>query len=198
MNYDLLTPLIGFAFVTSISPGPNNVMLLASGVNFGFRATIPHVFGVSLGHSFLIFMAGLGLAQIFQIWPILNTILKGVSVVYMVWLAWKIAHASAPKQSGSRTASPLTFLQAAAFQWVNPKGIAMAFTAITVYTKGGGITEVAFTAGVFCLTNLLCVTLWAYAGQHVGAWLSSPKRLNIFNWTMAVVLILSLWPILVQ
>lgn len=195
MKYDLLLSLIGFAFATSVTPGPNNMMLLASGVNFGFRRTLPHMLGVSLGHAFMVFLVGIGLAQVFLHWPQLGLMLKVVSVAYMLWLAWKIANAAAPNE-GQTEGRPFNFLQAAAFQWVNPKAWAMALTAVTVYAQGTGVWAMFAVAVVFCAVNLPSVSLWAYAGQQLRRWLTTNRRLQVFNVLMAVLLVLSLWPVL--
>ena len=120
MNLSLLPALILFAFVTSITPGPNNLMLLASGVNFGFRRTIPHMLGIGIGFTVMVAAIGFGLAQIFIIWPLAYTVLKFSGALYMVWLAWKISQ-SGPVEGGKIVGRPMTFLQAAGFQWLNPK-----------------------------------------------------------------------------
>lgn len=195
MTQEILFALVGFAFATSVTPGPNNMMLLASGVNFGFRRTVPHMLGVSLGHGLMVFLVGVGLAQIFTHWPGLDLALKVVSVAYMLWLAWKIAHAAPPRE-GDAGGRPFTFLQAAAFQWVNPKAWAMALTAVTVYAGGDGWGAMGVVAAVFCATNLPSVSVWAYAGQALRQWLTTNRRLQVFNWTMALLLVLSLWPVL--
>ncbi|MEF3046256.1 LysE family translocator [Pseudotabrizicola sp. L79] len=195
MTREILFALVGFAFATSVTPGPNNMMLLASGVNFGFRRTVPHMLGVSLGHGLMVFLVGVGLAQIFTHWPGLDLALKVVSVAYMLWLAWKIAHAAPPRE-GDAGGRPFTFLQAAAFQWVNPKAWAMALTAVTVYAGGDGWGAMGVVAAVFCATNLPSVSVWAYAGQALRQWLTTNRRLQVFNWTMALLLVLSLWPVL--
>ena len=195
MTYDLLTALIGFAFVTSVTPGPNNMMLLASGANFGFRRSLPHMLGISLGHALMVLLLGLGLAQVFQILPSLGLALKIGSVAYMLWLAWKIAHATAPKE-GTVGGRPFSFLQAAAFQWVNPKAWAMALTAVTVYAGGQGAAAMLTVAVVFAMVNLPSVSVWTFAGQQLRRWLTTNRRLQVFNWTMAVLLVASLWPIL--
>ena len=137
MSLDLALALIGFAFASSITPGPNNVMLMASGANFGLRRTVPHMLGVSLGHSFMVLIIGLGLAELFQSLPVLRQSMMIVCAIYLLWLAWKVANAAAPGQghSGGR---PLTFLQAAGFQWVNPKAVYMGITAQTYYVPEGG------------------------------------------------------------
>lgn len=194
MTYDLLAALVTFAFVTSVTPGPNNMMLLASGVNFGFRRTLPHMLGISFGHSLMVALLGLGLAGLFTTWPALMLILKILSVVYMLWLAWKIAHSGEPQ--AREAAVPFGFFQAAAFQWVNPKAWAMALGAISAYAAGGGVMQVLTVAGVFCAVNLPSVALWAGAGEALRGLLKVPARLRVFNWTMAGLLILSLVPII--
>jgi len=132
MSTEIVTALIAFAFASSITPGPNNLMLLASGANFGLRRTVPHMLGVSLGHAFMIVLVGAGLMGVFDAYPVAYTILKVVSVAYLLFLTWKIVTAGAPR-GDSRSGTPMTFLQAAAFQWVNPKGWAMALTAISSF-----------------------------------------------------------------
>lgn len=195
MTQDLLIALLGFAFVTSVTPGPNNMMLLASGVNFGFRRTLPHMLGISVGHSLMVFLVGMGLAGAFKAWPPALVVLKLASVGYMLWLAWKIAHSAAPGE-GRAAARPMTFLQAAAFQWVNPKAWAMALGAVAAYVPEPSLMAYASVALVFSAVNLPSVSVWAGAGQAVRRWLEGPGRLQAFNWTMAVLLVLSLWPVI--
>ncbi|CAN1575395.1 RhtB Putative threonine efflux protein [Paracoccaceae bacterium] len=195
MTQDLLIALLGFAFVTSVTPGPNNMMLLASGVNFGFRRTLPHMLGISVGHSLMVFLVGMGLAGAFRAWPPALVVLKLASVGYMLWLAWKIAHSAAPGE-GRAAARPMTFLQAAAFQWVNPKAWAMALGAVAAYVPEPSLMAYATVALVFSAVNLPSVSVWAGAGQAVRRWLEGPGRLQAFNWTMAVLLVLSLWPVI--
>ncbi|MEM7544949.1 MAG: LysE family translocator [Pseudomonadota bacterium] len=196
MTYDIFLALMAFAFVTSITPGPNNLMLMASGANFGIRRTVPHMLGVALGFVFMVLLVGAGLIQVFDAYPLSHTILKVFSVLYMLWLAWKIANA-APAGAAMATGTPLTFLQAAAFQWVNPKAWTMALTAITVYAPDRSLTAIAFVAVIFGLVNLPSVGSWAWLGQIMQRVLGSPERLRTFNWTMALLLVASLWPVLV-
>lgn len=195
MTYDIFLALLGFAFVTSVTPGPNNMMLLASGVNFGLRRTVPHMLGISLGHALMVILLGIGVAGAMRAEPLAGTVLKVASVAYMLWLAWKIAHAAAPSE-GRAGGRPFTFLQAAAFQWVNPKAWAMALGAVAAYAPGGGLADVALVAAIFASVNLPSVTVWAAAGQGVRRWLEGPGRLRAFNWTMAGLLVLSLLPVL--
>ena len=195
MTYELFFALLGFAFVTSVTPGPNNMMLLASGVNFGFRRTVPHMLGISLGHALMVFLVGMGLAGVFEAVPVLHSVLKVLSVAYMLWLAWKIAHAAAP-EGGTAQGRPFRFWQAAAFQWVNPKAWAMALGAVSAYVPGGDLHGVALVAAVFCVVNLPSVSLWAAMGEAARLWLAQPQRLRVFNWTMAALLVASLVPVL--
>lgn len=194
MTTELLIALLYFAFVTSVTPGPNNMMLLSSGVNFGLRRTLPHMAGICLGHSLMVFLVGLGVAGVFKAWPPALFVLKAVSVAYMLWLAWKIANAGAPGD-GKGAAKPLTFLQAAAFQWVNPKAWAMALGAVAAFVPAPSIGAYATVALVFAAVNLPSITLWAAAGQAVRGWLAGKGRLRLFNGTMAVLLLVSLWPV---
>ncbi len=194
MSPDLLLALIGFAFVTSVTPGPNNLMLMTSGANFGFRRTVPHMLGVALGFVFMAAAVGLGLAGVFHTVPQAKTALKAASVVYMLWLAWKFANAAAPE--GAREgARPMTFLQAAAFQWVNPKAWAMALGAVSAYAPGETVGAVLLVAAIFGAVNLPTVSTWVWAGTGIRRFLGTPGRLRAFNWTMAGLLVLSLWPV---
>ncbi len=195
MTFDLLAALTVYAFVMSITPGPNNLMLMASGANFGFRRTLPHLAGVSLGFAFLAAMVGAGLAQIFETVPQAHTVLKVASVVYLLWLAWKIARA-APPDARAATGRPFGFWQAAAFQWVNPKAWAMALTAITVYAPTREIGPVLLVAAIFAAVNLPSVSIWVMVGQRLRQGLQAPARLRAFNVIMAVLLVATLIPVL--
>ncbi|MEM1378546.1 MAG: LysE family translocator [Pseudomonadota bacterium] len=192
MQYELLTGLVAFAFVSSITPGPNNMMLLASGANFGFARTVPHMLGISLGHAFMVFLVGIGLAQIFIAYPIIKQVMLGIAVVYMLWLAWKIANA-APATASETSGNPLTFFQAAAFQWVNPKAWGMALTAVTAYAPGETLLAMALVAIVFASVNLPSVSTWTILGQQLQRFLRDRARLRAFNWAMATMLVGSLY-----
>jgi threonine/homoserine/homoserine lactone efflux protein len=193
--FSTVPALLLFAFVTSITPGPNNLMLMASGANFGMRRSLPHMFGISLGHMLMTLILGLGLIGLFQAYPVSFTILKVVSVAYMLWLAWKIAHA-APPADGAAAGKPFTFLQAAAFQWANPKAWAMSLGAITNFAPGQSFAAIALVAAVFAAVNLPSVSLWTLAGREMRRFLTGAGRLRAFNWTMAALLLLSLYPVL--
>ena len=195
MTYDLLIALAVFAFVSSITPGPNNLMLMASGANFGFQRTIPHMLGVAIGFVVMVLLVGAGLVQVFDAYPISHTILKAVSVAYLLFLAWKIATA-APASGGAVAGTPMTFLQAAGFQWVNPKAWTMALTALSVYAPSQSLAAVVVVAGIFGAINLPCIGFWTMLGQQLQRILTSNRRLVAFNLGMALLLVLSLYPVL--
>ena len=194
---DLLVALAAFAFVSSVTPGPNNMMLLASGVNHGFRRSLPHMLGVSIGFVAMIGAIGLGVAQVFALYPQLYSILKVLSIAYLLWLAWRIAN-SGPltSVSGDSSGRTMTFFGACAFQWVNPKGWMMALGAISAYTRAGDyLRSLAVVMLVFLLVNLPSVSLWVMFGVGLRRWLMDPARVRLFNITMALLLVASLVPI---
>jgi threonine/homoserine/homoserine lactone efflux protein len=195
MSYEILTALAAFALVTSITPGPNNLMVMASGANFGVIRTIPHLLGITLGFVLMTVLIGAGLTRLFTIYPDAYTALKIVSVAYMLFLAWKIATAASHDGAGPAS-TPLTFLQAALFQWVNPKAWAMAVTATSLYAPSQNMAAIALVALVFGAVNLPSVSVWMILGQQMRRILTNTSRLRIFNIGMAVLLIASLYPIL--
>lgn len=184
-----------FAFVSSITPGPNNLMLLTSGVNFGIKRTVPHALGIGAGFFVLLFCTGLGLIKLFDLYPVTYTILKVLCVIYMFWLAWKILQSGRP-EAKNEAAKPITFMEAALFQWVNPKAWAMAITAFSVYAPSLDFWIVILVSAVFTIVNLPSISVWVILGINFRRFLSTDKRLKIFNITMALLLIASLWPIL--
>ncbi|MDN7586191.1 LysE family translocator [Burkholderia seminalis] len=184
-----------FALVTSITPGPNNTMLLASGVNFGFRRTMPHLFGISIGVAILMLCVGFGLGEAFKRLPLLYTILEAASVAYLLYLAWRIGTSGEVKAHGAKP-RPMTFVEAAAFQWVNPKAWMMVLTAATTVRLSADYgMNAAWMSVVFILIGFPCICLWAAFGLGLRRFLSNPRALRIFNLTMAVLLILSLYPL---
>jgi len=195
MDFDVFLAVLTFGFVSSMTPGPNNMMVMASGANFGFRRTIPHMAGVFLGFPAMIFLVGFGLMGLFQSWPLSFTVLKVLSVTYMLYLAWKIAHATAPNEADP-SGQPIGFFQAALFQWVNPKAWTMSLTGITVYVGDGNFTGVTILALVFVFYGMLSTASWTLLGQQLRRLLSNNFRLRLFNWTMAVLLIATLYPVL--
>ncbi len=191
MTFDIFLALMGFALASVGTPGPNNLMLMTSGANFGWRRTLPHIFGVWLGFPAMAFGVGLGIMQLFDTWPILEPALKTISIAYMLWLAWKITKASAPGE-GNTSGKPLTFLQASAFQWVNPKAWAMALSAITIYAADRDLGSILFVVLAYVICGCFSTNTWTLLGVKLRIYLTNPRRLQIFNWSMAALLIGSL------
>jgi threonine/homoserine/homoserine lactone efflux protein len=196
MTYEIVLGLAVFALVSSITPGPNNLMLMASGANFGFRRSIPHMLGVALGFTLMVLLIGVGLVQVFDAFPVAYQVLKVVSVAYLLYLAWKIGTAAAPGEDANAAGTPFTFIQAALFQWVNPKAWTMALTAVSVYSPSQSVAAMAFVAAVFGAVNLPCISLWTSLGQQLQRVLTNPARLRAFNVSMAALLVASLYPVL--
>ncbi|MCO6185715.1 LysE family translocator [Rhizobium sp. L1K21] len=196
MDIETYLALLAFALTSSISPGPNNLMLLASGVNFGFVRTIPHIVGIEAGFSGLILAVGLGLGVLFAVEPRLYIVLKVIGGSYLLWMAWKIA---TTREMGRvhGEAKPFSFWQAAGFQFVNPKAWVMAIGANTAFADP---EHYVFTTGLVCLAFLsvgfFTTGLWTVFGTTLKVFLSDSQRLKWFNITMAVLLVLSLWPML--
>ena len=195
---ELLAALALFAFVSSITPGPNNTMLMASGANFGFRASIPHMMGVSGGFLLLVVAVGLGLGGLFAAYQELHDVLAVAGGLYLLWLAWKIATSSGIGM-GEAGARPQTFLQAAAFQWVNPKAWAMALGAVTAYApRDGYVANILLVSVIFTAINLPCVASWTGFGVGLRRFLDRPAVLRAFNVGMALLLVLSLLPVALE
>ncbi len=195
MSFDLLLALLAFAFVGVMTPGPNNLMLLASGANYGLKRTLPHMAGIALGVPVMAIVLGLGAAEVFTRWPALHTILQALCTLFLLYLAWKVATAAAPGEAEA-SGRPLTFLEAAAFQWVNPKAWTIALTAIALYAGSGALTEVLAVALAFVACSLVSTTTWTLLGGRIRGWLQRPGRLRAFNLTMATLLVASLYPML--
>lgn len=191
MPVDLL-PLAGFAFVSSITPGPNNTLLMLSGAHWGFRKSLPLILGIFLGFSLMLFLVGLGLGNAFRAWPTLHLVLKGVSVAYLLWLAWKLARAGSPDEKGAGRARPLSFLAAASLQWINPKAWFMAVTATSVYVPVGAPPAISFLVTAwFMLIGFPCCLAWFFFGTALKRFLTSPARVKAFNLLMALLLLAS-------
>ncbi|MBE7186277.1 MAG: LysE family translocator [Methylobacterium mesophilicum] len=196
MTLDVFLALLAFAFVSSVTPGPNNMMLMASGVNFGFRRTIPHMLGIAVGFVALLLSVGLVLGGLLAAYPALEKAMKWLSATYLLWLAWKIASAHGIG-TGRETARPMTFMEAALFQWVNPKAWTMALAAMGAYTNATApVLSVLIVSFAFGLVNFPSVSVWTTFGVALRSLLANPKRLRVFNVTMGLLLAVSVWPML--
>ncbi|TGV13223.1 LysE family translocator [Mesorhizobium sp. M8A.F.Ca.ET.173.01.1.1] len=197
MSLDAFLALLVYALVTSITPGPNNLMLLASGVNFGIARTVPHMLGISIGFLVLLLAVGFGLGAVLTAFPALHAGLKIAGAVYLLYLAWKIAMSRSLSGKGETNARPMRFVDAAAFQWVNPKAWVMAITAMAVYTNPERPFLSVILIGVaFTVVNLPSVSVWAGFGTALRGFLSDAVRLKWFNIAMGVLLAATLWPML--
>ncbi|TQV87603.1 LysE family translocator [Aliikangiella coralliicola] len=191
------TALILFTLATSITPGPNNVMIMTSGANHGFRKSIPHLLGIDLGFPIMLIAIGLGAGQIFQQSPSIFIWLKIIGSLYLTYLAYKIA--TAPVQNfEAKKAKPMTFFQAVLFQWVNPKAWIMCIGAVVTYTvaEGSYFQQVLVIALLFFTFGSPCTVTWLWFGSSLKKVLSNPKYLRAFNLSMGLLLMASLLPVL--
>lgn len=183
-------------------------MLLASGVNHGFKRTLPHMMGINFGFGAMVFLIGLGMAQMFQIYPSLHGIMKWGSIGFMLYLSWKIATGAAPRESSSpqelakakQIAKPMTWWQAALFQWINPKGWAMGLSAVAAYVPqsngAASIAHLTVLALMFVVINIPVGMVWTSFGVRLRTWLSSDQNRRVFNYVMALLLVLSVAPMI--
>lgn len=195
MTPDTLLALCGFALVTSITPGPNNMMLMASGVNFGLRRTVPHIFGIAAGLATMVVLVGLGAARAMDAVPLLDLSLRAGCLAFVLWMAWSLLRATAPDGTPAK-AAPMTFLQAAGFQWINPKAWAMALTAIAAFAPDRSLIAVGTVTIVFSMINVPSVTVWAALGRRLRASLTDTRRRRVFNGVTAVLLVASVLPLI--
>lgn len=198
MTSTALLPLALFAFVSSITPGPNNVMLTASGATFGYRRTLPHMLGISAGVALMLLLVGAGMGTVFEARPALYTTLKYVGAAYLLYLAWRIARAGGVDGAAARS-KPFTFLEAAAFQWVNPKAWIMAVGIVATYTPHEGFFKNLIVATlVLSIVNFPSISVWTLFGSALRRLLRQPKSVQRFNIGMALLLVTSLYPVVLE
>jgi threonine/homoserine/homoserine lactone efflux protein len=196
---DDFLPLLGFVVVATTTPGPNNIMVLASGANWGLARTLPHILGIALGFPVMIVGLGLGLDAVFRAFPVLYEVLKWVAFAYMLYLAWRVANAGRPRLEveGGR---PLGILAAAAFQWVNPKAWAIIIGALALFTtpSGNQLMEIALVALLFGLVCIPNGIVWALFGTAIARFLEDDRHRRVFNIVMALLLVASVTPTLFE
>jgi threonine/homoserine/homoserine lactone efflux protein len=187
---------IPFLASMGFTPGPNNIMVASSGVNFGFRATVPHMLGIALGFPVMLLTVGIGLGGVFVEFPALHAALKYVCIAYLLYLAWRIATASAPGE-GQRAPRPLTFIQAAAFQWVNGKGWVIALSAVATYTVVDSTLplQIGALSAISLIITVGSVCCWTLFGALLRQYLHTPARRRVFNYSMAALLVASIIPV---
>jgi threonine/homoserine/homoserine lactone efflux protein len=193
---DLLLPLIVFCIATLYTPGPNNVMLMTSALNFGMRRTLPHIFGVVFGFALLVFCTGLGLGVVFTRYPLAYTVLKYAGSAYLVYLAWLIASSDPSKEKTTKAKRPMRFYEGVAFQLVNAKGWIMAIGSVSTYAAVAVYPyNAAIIAGLFGMLGIGSSFAWAAFGAVLQKWMKNPKIIRSFNIVMALLLVASIYPV---
>lgn len=199
MSHQLLLAFIVFAIVMFFTPGPNNIMLLTSGLNFGFRRTLPHLAGVVFGFAFMIAVSGLGLGAVFTAYPLLQTILKYAGAAYLVYLAVAIALSGPPTPGEAERRRPMTFFGAALFQWINVKGWVMVIGTITAYAAIASYPwNILLQVALSLLIGWVACAAWVLCGTSLQSLVKSPVVVRAFNIVMALLLLASLYPVLVE
>ena len=196
---ELYLAIFFFGVSTGITPGPNNIMLMTSGMNFGIKRSIPHVLGICVGFPVMIILIGLGFSIVFEKFPILHEVIKILGLVYLLYLSWLIANAS-PDKLESKEPKPFTFLQAALFQWVNPKAWVVATSSISAYTtlEGNIYSQVLIIAISFFFAAIIATSTWLVFGKGIKQVLQSTKQQRVFNISMAALLVASVFPVILQ
>ena len=197
MSLEVILALVVFCFVAFGTPGPNNIMLMTSGVNYGFARTIPHILGIVIGSSVMCISFTIGLGRLFQFYPGLFTYLKITACIYLIWLSWRIAFSKAvAKAEQVEKSRPLSFIEAALFQWVNPKALVITASAVTLYMLPDRLLLSIITLVMtFMAVQLVCQSSWAAFGAALRVFLADSGRLRIFNICMGILLILTIVPI---
>ncbi len=196
---ELYLAIFLFGLSAGITPGPNNIMLMASGMNFGIKKSIPHILGVCIGFPIMVILIGLGFSIMFEQYPILHEVIKILGLVYLLFLSWLIASAS-PDKLENKKSKPFTLLQAALFQWVNPKAWVIATSSISAYTTltDDIYWQVLLIAAIFFFAAVISSSTWLVFGKGIKQVLQSPKQQRFFNISMALILVVSVFPVIQQ
>ncbi len=192
-----LASLVVFCFVMSATPGPNNMMVMASGARYGVKRTLPHMLGAAVGFPVMLILTGAGLGALILASPVVHGALEGIAILFVLWIAWRIATAGAPHDVVEQSARPLHFFEAALFQWINPKAWAIAFVAVALYAEGHGPfwANLALISTVFLLACLLSLAGWAALGRGAGRLLRTERQFRLFNGVMATLLVMAMIPL---
>lgn len=196
---ELLSAIFIFAIATSVTPGPNNIMMMTSGLNYGVKKSMPHLFGICVGFPAMVMVVGLGLGFIFERYAFIHELIKVVGILYLLYLAWAIAQ-STPMGLEGKASKPISFIQGALFQWVNPKAWITATSAIAAYTSSAAdvYLQVGIIAAVFFLVAFPCVGAWVVFGARLKQLLQKPAHQSVFNRVMSLLLVLSVLPAIVE
>ncbi|HEX2841210.1 LysE family translocator [Hyphomicrobium sp.] len=198
MPTDIVLALIGFAIAGSITPGPNNLLVLTSGLNHGVGRTVPLIAGISFGFAFMLVAIGIGLGSLIRSYPGLHTAIKVFGLAYMLWLAWRVASSTPASDTADNTSlsEPLSAFTGATFQWVNPKAWAIALSATAAFSVADAATEsLAWISGVFIIVAFFSLSAWAAFGSLMRRLIDSPSKMRTFNLVMALLLVASALPV---
>lgn len=191
MPIDVFLGLVTLAMATAWSPGPNNVLVASSGATFGYRRSLPHVLGIALGFPLMIFIVGTFLGGVFQQSALLREGLRWGGALILLWLAWRLANTGAVGSKGGRM-RPFTFVEAAAFQWINPKAWAMSIAITAQFVlPSAPLQSAAIIAAVFVVTGMGSASAWALVCQTLMAWAKEPGHLIWFNRAMAALIVVT-------
>lgn len=196
----LFVSLFVFSFSTSITPGPNNMMLLSSGLTHGYRKSLPHLLGVIIGFPFMTLCVGLVVGELFKLYPAALSVLKVIGFIYLIYLAWKISKSKPKVSTSNNNVQPLNFYEVFLFQWLNVKNWIKIITATSVYVTSAShpLVQILTIVVVFLSTVIISANTWTLAGSLLSVFLKSEKSVRIFNITMAILLVLSMMPVVIK
>ena len=200
-TFTMLVSIATFTLSTCVTPGPNNIMLLSSGLTFGYKRTMPHMTGIVVGFPLMILLIGIGLGIVFEKFPILLSVLKVIGILYLFWMAYKIAtNKTTVEVKENSQSKPFTFLQSALFQWVNPKAWIMGITAISIFvtSKDDSLIQVVIVSFIFMLSGVVSTNLWTSGGVVLKRFIKDESHVRKFNILMAFFLLLSVIPVIFQ
>lgn len=192
----MLISIGSFALASTMTPGPNNMMLLSSGLTFGYKRTIPHALGVNIGFPVMVICVGLGIGRLFEVFPFTYVALKVVGICYLVWMAWHIANTKGAADTENKNDKPFTFIQAALFQWINPKAWVMAITSTATFITDHQIAsiQVVIISCIYCICAFFSTNSWSLGGVILKRFIRNERFVRIFNITMAILIVGSIIP----
>ncbi len=192
----MIISITSFALASTMTPGPNNIMLLSSGLTFGYKRTLPHALGVNFGFPVMVICVGLGIGKLFEVFPFIYTTLKMVGISYLLWMAWHIANTKGSPNTENKDDKPFTFIQAALFQWINPKAWVMAITSTAAFITDHQIAsiQVIIISSIYFLCGILSTNSWSLGGVILKRFIQNERLVQIFNITMAILIVGSILP----
>jgi threonine/homoserine/homoserine lactone efflux protein len=196
----MILSITSFGLASTMTPGPNNIMLLSSGLTFGYKRTIPHALGVNFGFPVMVLCVGLGIGKLFEVFPFIYTALKVVGIGYLLWMAWHIANTKGSLDTNNTKDKPFTFLQAALFQWINPKAWVMAVTSTAAFITDHQIAyiQVMIISCIYFFCAILSTNSWAVGGVMLRRFIQKKRFVQIFNITMAILIVGSILPFIFE